>query len=177
MGAATVGLGLNNASRLLGQVKSNNYQLFILFFSSFLLACASPVEQYESAGDPVRVRGNDCILQSSIRDYRVLDDRNLIVSAGSRGTYHVELSRRAYGLRSNWSIGFVAATGRICSGSGEILVGDGFGRKETVRISSVRKLGPEELDALLVQYGKKDPENEQAAEPQDIDGAAVEELD
>jgi hypothetical protein len=158
-------------------MKKHIFQLFIVIFSSSLLACASPVDQYESAGDPVQVRGNDCILQSSIRDYQVLDDKNLIVTAGSRGTYHVELSRRAYGLRSNWSIGFVSPTGRICSGSGEILVDDGFGRKETVRLSSVKKLAPEEIDALLVQYGKKEPEQEQTAQPQEIDGAAVEELD
>lgn len=152
-------------------------QTFIIFFSCVLLACAAAQDEYESAGDPVRTRGNDCILQSSIRDYQTLDDRNLIVSAGSRGDYHLELSRRAIGLRSNWSIGFVSPTGRICAGSGEILVDDGFGRKEAIRLSSVRQLNEDELDALLVQFGKKDPGHERAVEPQEVEGAAVEELD
>jgi hypothetical protein len=119
-------------------------------------------------------------LQSSIRDYRVLDDRNLIISAGGRGKYHAELSRRAFGLRSNWSIGFVSPTGSVCSGSGEIVVDDGFGRKETIRLSSIRRLTPEEVDMLLVQYGMKDPEDEHTAapeEPLELEGAAVEELD
>lgn len=149
----------------------------MLLSSCALGACAASTDSYESAGDPVKVRGNDCIFQSSIRDYQVLDDKNLIVSAGSRGKYHVELSRRAFGLRSNWSIGFVTTGNTICSGSGELIVDDGFGRKETIRLSSVRKLTPDELEMLLVQFGKKVPEVEQTTEPEQVNGAEVEELD
>jgi hypothetical protein len=158
-------------------LKHYKYQIFIVFFSTILSACATSGDAYESAGDPVTVRGNDCILQSSIRDYRTLDDRNLIVSAGARGKYLVELSRKAFGLQSGWSIAFASPAGRICSGSGEILVDDGFGRKEAIRLSSIRKISQDELDALLVQYGKKDPETERAVEPREVEGAAVEELD
>ncbi len=148
----------------------------IVLFSCVLAACATSEETYESAGDPVRVRGNDCIFESTIRDYQVLDDRNLIVTAAGRRSYHVELSRRAYGLRSSWAIGFVSPTGSICSTS-SIQVDDGFGRQEKIRLSSVRALSPEELDAMLVQYGKKATEVEQATEPEEMEGAEVEELD
>ena len=167
-----------NAARL-HEMKLNYHikQWVLLFFSFTLLACGSSPDSYESAGDPEVVRGDDCISQRSIRDYQVLDDRNLIVSAGANRKYHAVLSRRAIGLRSNWSIGFVSQTGRICSGWGEVLVDDGFNRKETIRLSSVRELSPEELDALLVQFGKKEPEVEQTVEPEEVEGAAVEELD
>lgn len=145
-------------------------------FSSVILGCATAGDEYESAGDPVASRGNDCILQSTIRDYQVLDDRNLIVTAGAKRTYHVELTRRAYGLRSNWSIGFKTPAGRVCSGFSEVIVDDGFGRKEAIPLRSVREVGPDELEAILIQYGKKVPEEQEAPAAEEVEGAEVEEL-
>lgn len=150
--------------------------LFIVVLLSILLGCASSADSYVSAGDPVESRGNDCIFQSSIRDYQVLDDRNLIVTGGAKRKYHVELTRRAYGLRSNWSIGFYSPTGRVCSGYSEVIVDDGFGRKESIKLRSIREISPDELDALLVRYGKKDPEEQQAPAEEEVEGAEVEEL-
>jgi hypothetical protein len=156
--------------------KNHIKQLIIWFFSFVLLGCASSGDQYESAGDAVATRSNDCIFQSSIRDYRVLDDRNLIVTAGGKRKYHVELARRAYGMRSNWSIGFYSPTGRICSGFSEVIVDDGFGRKESIKLRSIKELSPDELDALLVRFGKKEPEEQQAPAEEKVEGAEVEEL-
>ena len=73
--------------------------IVITFFSSVLLGCAASSDEYESAGDPVQSRSNDCFLQSSIRNYQVLDDSNLIVTGSGKRTYHVVLFNRAYGLR------------------------------------------------------------------------------
>jgi len=152
-------------------------QLVTLVISSSLVACASSEDRYESAGDPVTTRGHDCISQSTIRDYQVLDDKNLIVTAGGKRKYHAQLSRNAFGLRSNWNIGFRSSTGRICSGTGEVVVGDSFGNKETIRISSIKEVGPDELNALLVQFGKKVPEVERTPAQEEVNGAEVEELD
>ena len=152
-------------------------QSVILFILCSLGACASSGDSYESAADPVSSRTHDCISQSTIRDYQVLDDSNLIVTAGAKRKYHVELSRRAFGLRSNWQIGFKSPTGRACAGTGEVIVDDGFGRRESIRLSSVREINPDELDELLVRYGRKAPEFEQAAAQEDVEGAEVEELD
>ena len=163
-------------SRLSIRCKSPIKQLFTLVLSGILLGCASPGDGYESAGDPAESRSHDCIFQSSIRDYQVLDDRNLVVSAGAKRKYHVELTRRAYGLRSNWSIGFYSPTGRICAGFSEVIVDDGFGRKEKIKLRSVREISPDELEALLVRFGKKDPEEQQAPAEEKVDGAEVEEL-
>jgi hypothetical protein len=157
--------------------KTTIKQLITLVISSSLVACASSEDRYESAGDPVATRGHDCISQSTIRDYQVLDDRNLIVTAGAKRKYHVQLSRNAFGLRSNWKIGFRSPTGRICSGTGDVVVGDSFGSKETIQISSIKAFGPDELDALLVQFGKKVSEVERTPTQEEVNGAVVEELD
>jgi len=47
----------------------------------------------------------------------------------------------------------------------------------TIRIASIRELGQEDKDHLLIQYGRKKPEIEQTPAPQDVKGAEVEELD
>jgi hypothetical protein len=152
-------------------------QIVIIVSSCFLLACATSQDAAESGADDVVSSGHDCISQSTIRDYQVLDDSNLIVTAGAKRKYHVELSRRAFGLRSNWQIGFKSPTGRACAGTGEVIVDDGFGRRESIRLSSVRLISADELDELLVRYGKKVPEFEQAAAEEEVNGAEVEELD
>ncbi len=85
--------------------------------------------------------------------------------------------RKAYGLRNSWSIGFDSPSGMICRGAADIIVSDGFGRGERIRLSSVRALSDDELDTLLVQFGKKEPEVEHTPEPDEVDGAEVEELD
>jgi len=158
-------------------IKTIIKQIITVVISCTLVACATSEDRYESAGDPVTTRGHDCISQSTIRDYQVLDDRNLIVTAGAKRRYHVQLSRKAFGLRSNWKIGFRSPTGRICAGMGDVVVDDSFGDKETIRISSIKEVAADELNALLVQFGKKVPEIERAAAKEEVNGAVVEELD
>jgi hypothetical protein len=105
-----------------------------------------------------------------------LDDSNLIVTGAGRRKYHVRLSRRAFGLRSTWTIGFSSSTGLICGNTGELVFRDGFST-ETIRVASVRKVGPEEVDELLIRFGLIEPEIEQAPATEEVDGAEVEELD
>jgi len=151
-------------------------QLIILISSSILVACAGSAEP--SLGDaPEAAAGvSDCISTRTIRDYRVLDDANLVVTAQANRKYHVTLSRRATGLRSSWKIGFRSVSGRVCGGFDDIIVDDGFG-PEHIRIASITQLTPEEYEALLVRFGKKEPANEPAPATDDVDTAEVEELD
>ncbi len=60
--------------------------------------------------------------------------------------------------------------------SAEVIVDDGFG-PERINIRSIRQLSPEDLDDLLIRFGKKEPEIEQAPATEDVEGAEVEELD
>jgi hypothetical protein len=48
---------------------------------------------------------------------------------------------------------------------------------ESIQISSIRELTPEDEEALLIQFGKKEPEIEHTTEPAEVEGADVEELD
>ncbi len=151
-------------------------QFVIISLSSVLLACAGTQETAEEADYRVASRGSDCISQTTIRDYRVLDDSNLIVSASARRKYHVVLSRRAFGLRSTWQIGFRSSTGQVCAGFSDLIVDDGLG-PERIRIHTIRQLTPEDEEELLIRFGKKEPATVQAPAPQEVESAEVEELD
>ena len=150
--------------------------IIIALFSSYLLGCAATSEEAEGDYYRSESRRSDCISSGTIRDYQVLDDANLVVTAGAKRQYHVTLSRRAIGLRSSAQIGFRSTTGQICAGFGELIVADAAGR-ERIRINSIRQLRPEEYEALLVRFGKKEPEIEQTPVPEEVDSAEVEELD
>lgn len=153
-----------------------NKQLLILVTSSLLVACAGSNEASDAAADEPERRGADCIFSSSIRGYTVLDESNLIVEAGGRRHYHLLLQRRAYGLKSSWTLAFESPTGRVCPGFSEVHYNGGMD-SGSIRIRSIRELSKEEHDNLLIQYGKKKPEIEQTPVPNDVKGAEVEELD
>ena len=151
-------------------------QYFTIVFLSILVACAGTQESSqdgEAGGSAGRL---DCISTGTIRDYRVLDDANLVVTGNGNRKYHVWLSRRAIGLRTSWKIGFRSASGRICGGFDDILVDDGFGA-ERIRIAGIRQLTPEEYDELMVRFGKREPAVEQTPATESVESAEVEELD
>jgi hypothetical protein len=138
-----------------------------------IAACAASPE----GSDEGSSRRNDCIRQSSIRGYRVLDEQNLVVEAAGRRKYHVVLQRRAFGLRNSWSIGFIdSPTGRVCAGFSEIVFDDS-GAGGPIRVAAVRQLTPAQEEALLVRYGLKEPEVKSVTAPWETSGADIEELD
>ena len=150
--------------------------ILIILTSGTLLSCAGADQRpLDEPADAV-ARGSDCISQGTIRDYRVLDDRNLIVSTGPRQRYHVQLANPVFGLRSTMKIGFEVKSGQICPGFDYVIVDTGF-RPEGYRIYSIDRLSPEEYDAVLVRYGAKEPDPEQVPAPEEVEGAEVEELD
>lgn len=151
-------------------------QIFIVSFLSILIACAGGREPSLGDQKATATARSDCISTRTIRDYRVLDETNIVVTAQANRKYHVTLSRRATGLRSSWTIGFRSTSGRVCGGFDDVLVDDGFG-PERIRIAAVTQLTPEEYDTLLVRFGKKEPANEPAPATNEVESAAVEELD
>ncbi|MDH3532000.1 MAG: DUF6491 family protein [Gammaproteobacteria bacterium] len=148
----------------------------IVVFSCILAACAGTDEAPDGDDYASASRGSDCISQMTVRDYRVLDDSNLIVSAAARRKYHVLLSRRAIGLRSTWQVGFQSRTGQICSGFSDLVVDDGFG-PDRIRIASIRRLTPEDEEDLLIRFGKIEPDTAQTPATEEVESAEVEELD
>ncbi len=151
-------------------------QLSIVLIASALSACASSSKQPEDQYARDTPGRSDCISQGSVRDYRVLDDANLIVTAAGRRKYHIVLRRRAMGLQSKLSIAFHSSSGRICSNFSEVIVSGALG-PEKISIASVRLLNPEDEEELLVRFGKKKPDYEQPRQEEVIDTAEVEELD
>ena len=151
-------------------------QLFIIFFSCSLLACAGSTGEADATTEDRSSRGEDCIFESSIRGYTVLNESNLVVSASGRRNYHVVLARAARGLRSSWGIVFDSPTSRVCSGFSEVVF-EGHFDGESIRIRSIRELTEEEHEDLLIQFGKKKPEIEHGPAPKEVGGAEVEELD
>ena len=151
-------------------------QLVTLLSLSVLVGCASTKSESDVGLESTSDRGSDCISQSSIRDYTVLDDANLIVSERPKRNYHVVLSRRAMGLRSDWRIGFSSVTNQICGGFSDVVTDGGFG-PEKIRIASIRRLTPEQEEDLLIRFGRLEPKNEQPRQPEDVESAEVEELD
>lgn len=147
-------------------------QLIIGICLSTLAACAGTDERPD--GEPNR--RYDCIHEPSIRGYRVLDEQNLIIDASGRRSYHVVLWRTAHGIRSSWGIAFNSASSRVCAGFSEVLF-RGHLDGESIRITSIRELTPEEEEHLLIQFGKKEPEIKHTPAPKEIEGAEVEELD
>ena len=147
-------------------------QIVIVICLSALVACAGTDERPD--GEPKRF--HDCIHEPSIRGYRVLDEQNLLVDGSGRRSYHVVLWRRAHGISSSWGIGFKSLGSMICGGNSEVVFKGHFDG-ESIRITSIRKLTPEEEEDLLIRFGKKEPEIKQTPAPQEVEGAEVEELD
>lgn len=102
-------------------------------------------------------RDDDCMFTRSLRDWRPLDDQNLILfESGRHRAYHVELLRPAFGLRRDIMIGVFDRDGRICPYGGDAIIVDGP-MPDRVTIRSMKRLSDDELDALYVQYGIRRP--------------------
>jgi len=162
--------------RKIAMKKPYFYQFLIMVISCILVACAATPDGPDEANYARESRRNDCISEMSIRDYQVLDDANLIVTGAGRRTYHVELARRAFGLRSSFRLGFESRTGQICSGLSYVVFDD-LGGLERIPIRSLSRLTPDEHDELLIRFGKKEPEVTEGPAEKDVDSAEVEELD
>ncbi len=161
--------------------KSYIKQILVIGTSSILLACAGTAKTPDEVLLAEESGPVDCISRGTIRDYTVLDDANLVVTAGAQRKYHIQLQRRALGLRSAWQIGFTSSTSRICSRFSEVVYNADMGFSgpdpEKIRIQSIRRLTPEEADTLLIRSGKKEPEIEHTPAHEPVESAEVEELD
>ena len=109
---------------------------------------------------------NDCFFARSVTDWRPLDNRNLVVFAGARRAYHVELSMRSMSLRYQDQIAFTDRDGRICPYGGDSIVVNGA-LPDRISISSIRRLTESQLTDLYLAYGIRVPEIIETPEPAD----------
>ncbi len=152
-----------------------NHIVIVLYLSNFSLFSTAFAGDLDPNFD-LDYRGSDCISIRTIRDYTVLDDKNLLIWASAKRPYFVRLSSRAWGLRGSFQLGTVSRDDRLCPYGGDALVVGSAGR-DSARIASIRRIRPEEADWLLVRFGKKDPAEEQTPAPEPLESAEVEELD
>ena len=150
-------------------------QLLIIIFLVFTSACASSGDERQAAREGIGSRGSDCILIRTIRDYTLLDDRNLLIYGPAKRAYYVTLVRPAYELRSSIRIGFSSRDDNLCPYGGDGIVVGTF-NPETVSIRAISRVTEEEAEQLLVRYGRKEPSEQQAPASEEVKGAEVEEL-
>jgi hypothetical protein len=133
-------------------------------------------DNYESAGDPVTGGGKACFFASTVRDVVVLDEQNLIVSTRGSGDYRVKLSTRARQLNNYSTLQFYSLGEEICRGA-ELIVYTRSCGNDRFRVSSIREVSPAEVDALLVNFGRKTPEIVSSEGSEQVHTAEIEELD
>jgi hypothetical protein len=150
-------------------------QILAVILLGILSACASTDGPERTADSEVEYRGSDCILIRTIRDYTLLDDQNLLIWGPGKRAYYVTLFRPAFELRSSIRIGFSSRDDQLCPYGGDGIVAGTFNR-ETIGIRAISRVTEEEAEQLLVRYGRKEPSEQQAPEPEEVEGAEVEEL-
>ncbi len=139
-----------------------SYRLLLLApIALALAACAAP-----SAVDGVAERTTsiaaDCFTVSQARDFRYLDDHNLLVYAPARVPYHLELSQTCFGLRGSITVGLRARTDQMCGFAGDsVIVNGSFA--ERCSVLSVRRLDEDQLQTLVAQFETDQP-SDQAVE-------------
>lgn len=114
-------------------------------------------------------RGPECITLSRVREYQLLDSRNLVVFAPDRANaFHVVLATPCPGLRLGAGLRLHGDRGRLCGFPGERVASSlpgldtGRERESGCRVSAVRALDPAGLQELLVRFGRGE-EGEPAA--------------
>jgi|GEM_PF-5056732 hypothetical protein len=117
-----------------------------------LAGCAGTREPAGDVASRTTSPGGDCFTVSLARDFRYLDDHNLIVYAAGREPYHVELSQACFGLGGDFQIGLRSRTGRMCGFGGEEVIVRGFGVPERCPVLSVRRLDDDQLQILVDQF-------------------------
>jgi Family of unknown function (DUF6491) len=123
--------------------------------SAALVACAAapPAPPAPSASSS---RGDDCFFTRSLRDWRPLDNSNLLLFTTGRTPYLVELFRPAMGLSFNVMIGVYDRDGRVCPYGGDAIIINGI-MPERIPIRSMRRLTDDELDEIYVRFGIRPP--------------------
>lgn len=120
----------------------------------FALVLAATVATAAAQSVPIgRVaRGNDCIFQSSISSFRVLDDRHVVLFGfGERDVYLAELAPACFDIGSQSSLSTVDGdlNGQICGYGQDGVSFRGVARREECRILALERLSKARTRELL----------------------------
>jgi len=151
-------------------------QLLIIFTSSGCATNSAGSGSSSSTRAGLNYRGSDCILIRTIRDYRTLDDRHLLISGSARRTYFVTLLSPVFELRGSASLRFQSRDEQLCPYGGDTIIFGTFGRGGT-RIQSISRVSAEQEEEILLRFGLIERAEQAPPEPGNVTGAEVEELD
>lgn len=151
-------------------------QLLIGFLLVSTLTLVQAKEAPSSQIEGIERNGSDCIWIRTVRDYTSLDDQNLLIRGSGKRSYLVTLLHPSFELRSSMGLGFSSRDDQLCPFGGDGVVFEGLSR-ETVRIRSISEVSSDQAEQLMVQFGRKEPKEQQTAAPKTVKGAEVEELD
>jgi hypothetical protein len=119
----------------------------LLGWTGLLLACAAPVERVET-GRP------GCLSISLARDFRMLDEQNLVVYAP--WPHHVQLSPGCAALPARHRIGLSARGDQLCGFAGDAVILNGA-FPERCPVLRVERLDDEGLEELLWRFEGREP--------------------
>ena len=145
------------------------------FISCVLLSISVAAEEEDKLPKDLDLHGSDCIWIRTIRDYTPLSNDSLLIHASGKRSYFVRLSMPGFGLKSSFQLATRSRDDNLCPYGGDAIIFDRFAGGEA-RIQSISRLSPEQVEMLLIRYGKKEPEDTQDRAPPEVKGAEVEEL-
>jgi hypothetical protein len=148
----------------------------LLVLASWLAGCAAPQTDTRAPRPTVKpgeFGSSACFFARQAQDFRVLDDRNVIVFAPTKSqAYHVQISPSATALRFANRMAFVSRNTQICGYAGDdLLLAEGPGERR-YSVTGVYRLDEASLEALRARFGQAPPPA--AAEPEPSEGAEIE---
>jgi hypothetical protein len=153
-------------------------QCIAILLSAITLSISAVTQAAEEALRDLDLNGSDCISIRTIRDYTTLSRDSLLIHAMGKKSYYVRLFTPQFGMNSSFQLTTRSRDDRLCPYGGDALVFGSFGHfgGEEARIRAISRLTPEQVEQVLIRYGKKEPEDTQDPAPPDLKGAEVEEL-
>ena len=150
-------------------------QLVTVITSCFILSTAGTAEGQDKLPADLDLNGSDCIWIRTIRDYTPLSRDSLLIHASGKRSYFVRLLTPRFGMRSSFQLATKSRDDRLCPYGGDSII---FGRHsgDESRIRAISRLTREQVDFLLIRYGKKEPGDLQDPALPEVKGAEVEEL-
>jgi hypothetical protein len=150
--------------------------ILAVFISGIFLSISAATEEQDKLPEDLDLHGSDCIWIRSIRDYTPLSNESLLIHASGKRSYFVRLSMPGFGLKSSFQLATRSRDDNLCPYGGDSIIFDRFAGGEA-RILSISRLTPDQVEMLLIRYGKKEPvDTEETPVLPEVKGAEVEEL-
>ncbi len=150
-------------------------QMIAIVISCGILNISAIAEEQDRLPDDLDLNGSDCISIRLIRDYTPLSRESLLIHASGKRSYYVRLLMPGFGLKSSFQLGTRSRDDMLCPYGGDSIIFDNLPGGE-VRIRAISRVTPDQVEQLLIRYGKAEPRDTEDPTPPEVKGAEVEEL-